>query len=305
MICDQIRASARLRAQVEVLVSDNASTDDTQRVLRSFDPGGVRFQHIRQPTNTGLDGNMRSLYRICDSDYIWYFSDDDILFDGAIDKVLAALEDERPEALLFSFVQPPGSTTRTFDFPEERAIVRDPARMIQLLAFSPKLSHYVLKRIDLSPTDEEELAPFMGTDFDFIAVSYSVLKQAGQATLCVIPEPLAGCDPEFNRVRFSPDTWGRAWVVYTHPYVTTYAPYLLNKARKAAYYDHIAALWAVQIGVLQVENRADYDHAASKLKVRLPWLVIRPKLLLKLFLMKSGLTGQIGRPRRLVDRNSV
>ncbi len=284
-----IEASPLLRENVEILVSDNGSTDDTPNVLRAFNSGSMRYRWIRQQENLGLDGNMRFLYQHADAEYVWYFSDDDVLFPNSIDRVLGALRTYSPDALLFSFVQPVGSTIRTFDFPQDVAVVNDPAQMIELLARYPKLSIYIYRRLQLSEDDWEGLRQFLGTNYDFIAVGYTLLQKSTAPKLCVISTPLAGCDEDFNKIRFSPETWGNAWVVFQHPYVRKVAPGLEKVKRRDAYYDQIQALVAVKAGALEVPDMVTYDQFIDALEIRWHWLLQKPRSLGQMCFLKLGL----------------
>lgn len=284
-----IAESDFLIENVEILVSNNASTDNTHNVLQDFKIKGVKFRFYNQGENLGLDGNMRFLYRHSKGDYVWFFSDDDVLFQGAIDKVFAALKACLPAALLFSFVQPIGSSTRIFNYPEIRSVITDPVEIVQLLARFPKLSIYVYKRTELTNSDWNDLNPFLGSNYDFIALAYTIFQKANAASLCVISEPLAGCDADFNKIRFSPETWGNAWLVFKHPYALNAAPGLMEKKRQEAYYDQIQALFAVKAGALTAENPEDYDAFIRKLNIKLSWLFQKPKSLGQLFVLKLDL----------------
>jgi GT2 family glycosyltransferase len=71
----------------EVLVSDNASTDDTAEVLRQFDD--TRLRVVRQPTNIGILSNWNACLAGARGDYIVYCSDDDLLAPAILERCLA------------------------------------------------------------------------------------------------------------------------------------------------------------------------------------------------------------------------
>jgi glycosyltransferase involved in cell wall biosynthesis len=72
---------------VEVTVLDNASTDDTPRVLERYRDRGVR--HVRNPSNIGSNANHNFALRFASADYVKLLSADDVLLPG----VLAAQRD--------------------------------------------------------------------------------------------------------------------------------------------------------------------------------------------------------------------
>lgn len=274
---------------VEVIVSDNASTDGTAKFLQNFESGRMQFRWFRQKENLGLDGNMSFLYQESKGEYVWYFSDDDVVFPNAIDRVFHALTDCAPAALLFSFVQPVGSKNRTFNYDDEVTVVGNSEQIIELLAHYPKLSIYVYKKISLAKDEWNEVNRFIGSNYQFIALGYSILRNVDSPKLCVISEPLASCDEDFNLVRFTPETWGNAWVVFKHSFVKKLFPHLELIKRQEAYYNQIQALVAVKAGALKVTNIETYNSFIRSLEVKWVWLLKNPRSLGQVFVLKFGL----------------
>lgn len=85
--------------QVEVLVSDNASTDGTAESLKALKSPSIRWW--TNPQNIGGDRNFLKLIRESNGDYIWLIGDDDIVPEGAVLKVLRLLNEENPDLLFF------------------------------------------------------------------------------------------------------------------------------------------------------------------------------------------------------------
>ena len=242
---------------------------------------------------------MQFLYERALSEYVWYFSDDDILLSGAIRAVLEALSTHSPDALLFSLRQPPDSTTRTFDYPERVKVFEEPITLIELLAQCPKISIYVLRRIDLDTSERQTLQAFLGTNYYFIALAYSILARSSGPKLCVISEPLVTCDSDFFHIRLEPETWGNLWQVFRHPYVVTYTPHLAKIRQRASYYILIQFLFAAKVGTLVVEDRKAYDAAIRNLPCHLSWLLKNRKNLLQFVLLKLRLTFAYALYRRI------
>lgn len=77
---------------VEVVVSDNASTDDISSVIASH---AARFScpivYRRNDENIGYDRNVNALFTLATGQYVWLLADDDVLKPGAISQVLSVL----------------------------------------------------------------------------------------------------------------------------------------------------------------------------------------------------------------------
>jgi glycosyltransferase involved in cell wall biosynthesis len=73
-----------------LLVSDNASEDDTAAVVRSF--GDERIDYQRSARNIGAAANFRRLLDLADSDYLLILPDDDSLYPGYLQAAVDVLE---------------------------------------------------------------------------------------------------------------------------------------------------------------------------------------------------------------------
>ena len=133
------------KANIEILISDNASTDNTKNLIKSFKSDNFCTNYFRQEINIGFDANCRFLFDQSSNDYVWFFADDDILLPGSIKTVIRGLEKD-PTILLFSFTQPPGSLIRTFNFENKFELITDPRLAIELIAKYPKVSLYIAKK---------------------------------------------------------------------------------------------------------------------------------------------------------------
>lgn len=77
--------------QVEIVVLDGASTDNTSDIIRSWQGRFPRLRYIRQDSNMGVDHDFAEAVRLAEGEYCWLFSDDDVLKPGAISAVLEAI----------------------------------------------------------------------------------------------------------------------------------------------------------------------------------------------------------------------
>ena len=83
----------KFRPQLEILISDNASTDATQEVVRGYaehDP--ELFSLYRNPENIGFSRNVHSLFCRAKGEFVLVLSDDDALEPDALREIFEALE---------------------------------------------------------------------------------------------------------------------------------------------------------------------------------------------------------------------
>lgn len=81
-------------AAVEVVVSDNASTDDTESLCRGYQKKCPAIQYFRNPRNIGTE-NFEAVIEHAEGEYCWFLGDDDAMAPGALRCVLDALKERR------------------------------------------------------------------------------------------------------------------------------------------------------------------------------------------------------------------
>ncbi|HEY3421267.1 MAG TPA: glycosyltransferase family 2 protein [Methanomassiliicoccales archaeon] len=76
---------------VELIISDNASTDDTQNIINDFKLKHPNIVYVRNSENIGFDANVDQVVRLSKGQFVWLMSDDDFIRKGGIDKVLEVI----------------------------------------------------------------------------------------------------------------------------------------------------------------------------------------------------------------------
>ena len=87
VLCHQINSD-----DVELIISDNDSPDDTKEVVGEFIKQNSRIQYFKQDTNVGASRNFISLMNRAQGKYILLLGDDDILTDNAVSVLVDILK---------------------------------------------------------------------------------------------------------------------------------------------------------------------------------------------------------------------
>lgn len=74
--------------QVEVVIIDGASTDDTEDVAKTYQREFQCIRYFRMEKNSGVDRDFNSSVEAAQGDYCWFMSDDDLLKPGAVRTIL-------------------------------------------------------------------------------------------------------------------------------------------------------------------------------------------------------------------------
>ena len=84
---------SQLDDNVELLVVDGASTDDTENVVLRYANVDHRIRYVRLPAKGGIDQDYCKSVELARGEYCWLFTDDDLLKPGAVAAVKAAIND--------------------------------------------------------------------------------------------------------------------------------------------------------------------------------------------------------------------
>ena len=71
---------AQTLADLEVVVSDDGSTDDSrERVPSYLERSGLKYRYLQQPKNLGYDANLRAALQAATGDYLFVLGNDDAI----------------------------------------------------------------------------------------------------------------------------------------------------------------------------------------------------------------------------------
>ena len=83
----------------ELIISDNASPDNTEEICREYAKRDPRVRYIRQKENIGYTANVNFVNGEARGEYFFWFCDDDVLAPTFIEKCVARLE-THPESIM-------------------------------------------------------------------------------------------------------------------------------------------------------------------------------------------------------------
>ena len=89
---------------VEILISDNCSTDDTPKVAAAFRSTHDTVKLLRNDENRGADYNIARCFIEASGLFVWILGDDDIVQPGALAGILAVLRADKPNLTFLNAV---------------------------------------------------------------------------------------------------------------------------------------------------------------------------------------------------------
>lgn len=183
---------AQATDEVEIVVVDGASTDNTEQVVRQYQEQFSRLHYLRLEVNGGVDRDYSHAVELARGKYCWFMTDDDVLKPGAIAAVLEHLQDGYSLVVV-------NAENRTMDqsriildrrFPIEKDRLYTPTDMealfVDLGYYLTYIGGVIIQRALWNARDK---ASYFGTWF----VHFGVIFQAQlPGDTLVIAEPLIG-----------------------------------------------------------------------------------------------------------------
>ena len=198
---------------IEILVSDNASVDDTAKVMSEVKDPRVRY------VNTGQRLSMRQNFEFAfhqsTGDYVIYFGDDDGILPGQFPFLRSILEEHRPDALSWDYpvygwpIEGYGhrvggirlAKNHTFGRPrlldlDQRRRVAENGRL-DLFHPMPAIYHGCMSRDFLCQLARDDGTVFLARSPDTY-VNYRAIQHGGKFLHCNHPFSINGHSPASN-----------------------------------------------------------------------------------------------------------
>jgi glycosyltransferase involved in cell wall biosynthesis len=172
---ERLKNQIQNHGNVEILICDNCSSDNTKLIAQSFKQFSSNVTYIQQERNIGLDGNILSCYENAKGKYIWFLSDDDIIFDDAVSRVCDFISSQEFSVAAFSFCD----NNRIKDCNKEIKYYRQYNDFLDSMAVEDffkviMISTLVVKKLDLDINYLKALEP---TIFPQITLCLMILKK--------------------------------------------------------------------------------------------------------------------------------
>jgi len=90
---------------LEIVISDNASTDETEAVCRAYSSRHNHVRYLRQPRNLGLTRNFSETLRHATGEYFMWLADDDFIEPGYLGACVRVLAERTDHALVYGTVR--------------------------------------------------------------------------------------------------------------------------------------------------------------------------------------------------------
>lgn len=180
---------------LEIIVSDNASVDETLRIAESYDDSRVRI--VRSETNIGAEANFERCFKLGRGKYTAIFHADDIYEPQIVERQVAFLEAHEEAGAVFTganVIDERGQRTAIAKMPPDLAHAEQPVCLNQTALARAVLRHgnFVVCPAIMARTSvyREEIRTWNGRDFATSADLDVWLRIVERHVLGFLPERL-------------------------------------------------------------------------------------------------------------------
>lgn len=208
---------AQTYTDFELIISDNASTDDTEAICRHFAAQDRRIRYIRNPENIGAVANFNQTFRLSNHPYFKWIAADDVLHPENLQRCMEALAAQPDAVFAFTQVQlideagtqlPYDAAGKAFELPngtrfdynedcEQHLLTAHPIRRMQTVLFCNLIGTLIYGLCRTEALRRTNLFTFYGSDRLLLA------ELSLQGAFARVPEPL------FYRRAMDHGTWQR------------------------------------------------------------------------------------------------
>lgn len=172
-----------LLGRVDILVSDNNSTDGTAAICGPYveaNPGTVYLQCHDE--NLGFDRNVQSIFEAARGEYVVILGDDDLLATGALERLVNLLDGDPDLSVVVGYVEfwdiATGGRIQNAAFPEDRRFASGDDFFRATKWGTAAVSSLVIRRTSWL---EQDLASYVGSQWIHVAAVMKILAQNGCA----------------------------------------------------------------------------------------------------------------------------
>jgi abequosyltransferase len=178
--------------KIELLVSDNDSSDETPSIVKAYMDRGLEIRYLRNAANIGADRNFLQCFEKARGKYVWIIGDDDVVTPGAIGKIITYLEANEYNLVYVNSYAFDGSMSAKRVKPYRAPkVIKDAqvfARAVNI--FFTFISGNIINKDHVMSFNQKELSSLVGTNLVQLGWTYAALN--GYVRGLYISEELVG-----------------------------------------------------------------------------------------------------------------
>jgi abequosyltransferase len=246
-LLESLQPQVRGEQRVEVIVSDNASLDNTGQVVQKFQRDGMLIRYLCNAENLGADGNILQCYEQAEGRYVWVVGDDDLIAPDGLAEIIRHLsEDEYDLVYITSSGFTSVSSLRAHPKVKYKVYEAVEEFVRHVHVFLTFISGNIVNKRRAELLKTRDFRELLGTSLVQLSWIFTALEGGGR-TLCIL-DPLVGARTDNTggyalykvfgpNLRAIVDSWlssDRLRKLIIHGTIQTFFPVFLLSGKKNA-----------------------------------------------------------------------
>jgi glycosyltransferase involved in cell wall biosynthesis len=145
----------------ELIISDNASTDRTEEICRTYVAKDKRLRYVRSETNLGAARNFNHVFELSSGQYFKWAAHDDICAPSFVERCVSVLDQDSSVSLAFSktkFIDKHGKFLHDYNYRLRVSSPKPSQRFFDLVV----ANHIVVEAFGVIPSSLLKRTPLLG-----------------------------------------------------------------------------------------------------------------------------------------------
>jgi abequosyltransferase len=164
--------------RIELLVSDNASTDETPAIVAGYVDRRLQIRYLRNLSNIGADANFMQCFEKARGKYVWLIGDDDLVVPGAVGKIVSYLQaGEYSLIYVNSYCFEGAAVPRGVEFSRPPRVIEDAHIFVRSIHINfTFVSGNIINKDRVMASDPTKLSSLVGTNLVQLGWIYAALN---------------------------------------------------------------------------------------------------------------------------------
>jgi len=170
------------RLNIPIYISDNASKDNTRKIVESFQKTYPYIYYSSNKENLGIDQNMILAARMASTKYVWTIGARRILLPGMLDKVYRLLSERKLDLLVLNDLNNTFLVPRSQTYTSAQRVFREVNRNLTGLGFQV---------LPAEAWKSDSLSKFDGTEWTIVGLALEFIADKKNLNAYFLSEPCA------------------------------------------------------------------------------------------------------------------
>jgi len=151
LIKNVIKETNKVKDKVELCISDNGSTDETEKLVKYYKKKNSFIRYRKNRYNVGFQKNLLAVLKMARGEYCWMMGDDDLFLKNSISNIIRIINKNKYAYILSDTLSCEGKRKRTINWnrSSEVKLIKDKYELINFIGPLGQMGAHIVKKEEL------------------------------------------------------------------------------------------------------------------------------------------------------------